>query len=61
VRLVLRSLGLITWHLLRILPRLGRKDRAWVPSALNVADSLGTIAGAFQIPNRHYRPKDIAC
>jgi hypothetical protein len=47
--------------LLRILPRLGRKDRAWIPSALNVADSLGTIAGTLQIPNRHYRPKEIAC
>jgi hypothetical protein len=26
-----------------------------------VADSLGTIAGTFQIPNRHYRPKDVKC
>ena len=61
VRLVVKSLGLIAWHLLRMLAKLGRKDRAWIPSALHMADSLGTIAGTFQIPNRHYRPKDVKC
>jgi glycosyltransferase involved in cell wall biosynthesis len=61
VRLVVKSLGLIAWHLLGMLAKLGRKDRSWIPSALHVADSLGTIAGTFQIPNRHYRPKDVKC
>lgn len=61
LRLVFKSLGLIAWHLLCMLAKLGRKDRAWVPSALSVADSLGAIAGTLQIPNRHYRPKDIVC
>jgi glycosyltransferase involved in cell wall biosynthesis len=61
LRLVLRSLGLIAWNLLRTLAKLGSRDRAWVASALNVADSLGTIAGTLRIPNRHYRPKEIVC
>jgi glycosyltransferase involved in cell wall biosynthesis len=61
LRMAFRSLGLIAWDLLRMLTLLGRRDRAWVPPALRVADSLGTIAGILQIPNRHYRPKDIVC
>ena len=61
LRLMVRSIGLITWSVLRMLASLGRKSRAWVPYALNVADNLGTIAGVLQIPNRHYRHKDAAC
>jgi hypothetical protein len=61
LRLTLRSAGLIPWYLLRMLASVGRKSRAWVPYALNVADNLGTIAGVLQIPNRHYRHKDAAC
>ncbi|CAA0126141.1 Putative mycofactocin biosynthesis glycosyltransferase MftF [Halioglobus japonicus] len=61
VRLVIRSMGLIVWHALRMLFSLGQKSGAWVPYALNVADNLGTIAGVLHIPNRHYRPKDAVC
>lgn len=61
IRLSLRSLVLIVYELLCILAYLGRGRRAWVAHALNVADSLGTVAGVLQIPNRHYRPKDSTC
>ena len=62
IRLSVRSLGRIGHDLLRaILACPGQNDRGWVPHALNVADSLGTIAGVLQIPNRHYRPKRFEC
>jgi succinoglycan biosynthesis protein ExoM len=62
IRLSVRSLGRIGSDLLgAMLACLGRKDRGWAPHVLNVADSLGTIAGVLQIPNRHYRPKRFEC
>jgi len=63
IRLSVYSLGRIGRDLLgAILACLGHHGhRGWVPHALNVADSLGTIAGVLQIPNRHYRPKRFEC
>jgi GT2 family glycosyltransferase len=62
IRLSIRSLGRIARDLLRaILACFGQHGRDWVPHALNIADSLGTIAGVLQIPNRHYRPKRFEC
>lgn len=61
IRLLVRSLVQIAYELLRILACLGQNRRTWVTHALNVADSLGTIAGVLQIPNRHYRPTESTC
>jgi len=61
LRMTVQSLGLSAWHLLCLLTCLGQTRSAWVPYALKLADNLGTIAGVLQIPNRHYRPKDVAC
>ena len=62
IRLAVRSVARMGSDLLgAILAYLRRRDRSWVPHALNIADSLGTIAGVLQIPNRHYRPKRFEC
>jgi glycosyltransferase involved in cell wall biosynthesis len=61
LRMTVKSLGQIVWNLLRMLACVGQARSAWVPYALNLADNLGTIAGVLHIPNRHYRPGDIAC
>ncbi len=62
IRLSVRSLGRIGRDLLATTwACLARTERGWAPHALNVADSLGTIAGVLQIPNRHYRPKRFEC
>jgi hypothetical protein len=61
VRMTAKSLGLSAWHLLQITACIGQSRKAWVPHALKLADSVGTIAGVLHIPNRHYRPKDVAC
>ncbi len=58
IRLTVRSLVLAVSSLLRMLAYLGRGRHVWVLEALDIADSIGTVAGVLQIPNRHYRPKD---
>jgi glycosyltransferase involved in cell wall biosynthesis len=55
LRMALRGLTRIAVDLSCGLARIGRGRAVWVPHALNVADSLGTIAGVLHIPNRHYR------
>ncbi len=55
LRLLLRALGRISVDSLYTLANIGRGRAIWVPHALNVADSLGIIAGILHIPNRHYR------
>lgn len=61
VRMTVQALGRMVWHLLRMLTSVGQARGVWVPYALQLADNLGTIAGVLQIPNRHYRPKDVPC
>ena len=61
LRIVLRSVVSIVWNLLLALASLARGPRTCVPYALNIADSLGGIAGVLQIPNRHYRSGKTAC
>lgn len=61
LRLVLRSTARIVWKVFCLLACLGRGREAWAPHALDIADSLGTLAGVLRIPNRHYRPEVAAC
>ena len=51
-RSALRVIANVPWLLLQ----LPRGHANWAPPALRVADSIGTMAGVFQLPNRHYRP-----
>jgi succinoglycan biosynthesis protein ExoM len=55
LRMAVRGLVRIAAGLLGALTRIGYGRAVWVPYALHVADSLGTIAGVLRIPNRHYR------
>ncbi|MEM9254116.1 MAG: glycosyltransferase [Pseudomonadota bacterium] len=54
VRITVRYSWRFVTHLPLLLFKLGADRTAWVPVAVNMAESLGTIAGVFQIPNRHY-------
>lgn len=61
LRLTLRCLANMAWALLRLLATWWRGRAAWVPPALEIADSLGTLAGVMRIPSRHYRPEVAGC
>jgi len=55
LRMSLTGLGRIAVALLCLPAKVGRGRAGLARHALNVADSLGTIAGVLHIPNRHYR------
>jgi len=59
MRLLTRAVLSMVTELLHMLASMGRGRHVWVLHALNIADSVGTIAGVLHIPNRHYRPKKI--
>lgn len=60
LRLLLRALVRIGVDSLFVLANIWRGRAIWLPHALNVADSLGIIAGVLHIPNRHYRSEERA-
>jgi len=60
LRLLLRAPMSIVADSLCMLANIGRGRAIWLPYVLNVADSLGIIAGVLQIPNRHYRSEERA-
>jgi succinoglycan biosynthesis protein ExoM len=61
LRLLLRSVWDIACDILLMLASIGQERHIWMAHALNIARRLGTIAGVLQIPNRHYRPGEVAC
>lgn len=54
LRIGVRSIWRVVTRLPLLLVKLGFGRTVWVPDAIDVAESLGTLAAVFQIPNRHY-------